>query len=325
MTDPERGGALLSHPKPVIVLSKCLEKEACRYNGQLIRDDFVRELEPWVEYRTTCPEVEIGLGVPRDPIRLVRIDGDTRLIQPTTDRDLTDSMQSFATGFLDSLDEIDGFILKNRSPSCGLKDVKIHADTDGRPPVGKGAGLFAGQVLERFGHLAVEDEGRLRNPRIRNHFLTRLFAYARFRGIERKPAMRDIVEYHSANKLLFMAHNQAGMRRLGNVVANHDRLGARGVAAAYREELGRVLARPPKPGPWVNVAQHAFGFFSDQLSSREKTFFGTLLDEFKRGRQPLQSVLSVLAGLLARIEVPWLEAQTLFEPYPAELFRLEHR
>lgn len=319
------GDTAPGHSRPVVVLSKCLEQEACRYNAQVIRDDFVRELEPFVDFRMTCPEVEVGLGVPRDPIRLVQLDGSVRLVQPSTGLDLTGAMRSFADGFLGSLGEVDGFILKNRSPSCGLKDVKIHPADGNGPPTGKGPGLFAERVLDRFGHLAVEDEGRLRNPQIRHHFLTRLFAFAAFRAVERKPAMRDIVEYHSRNKLLFMAHNQTGMRRLGNVVANHERNPVGDVVAAYRDELNRVLARPARPRAWVNVAQHASGYFSESLSTREKTFFGTLLDEYRRGRQPLQSVLSVLAGWLARIEVPYLEAQTFFEPYPVPLLRLEHR
>jgi uncharacterized protein YbgA (DUF1722 family)/uncharacterized protein YbbK (DUF523 family) len=291
----------------------------------MISDDFVRELASYVRYVTTCPEVEIGLGVPRDPIRLVQIEGDTKLVQPSTGRDLTHSMRTFADGFLGGLAEVDGFILKNRSPSCGLKDVSIHPGSGDGPPTGKGAGMFAEQVLARYGNLAIEDEGRLRNPQIRHHFLTRLFAFSSFRRVESAPKMRDIVAYHSVNKLLFMAHNQSGMRRLGEVVANAGRLPPGEVAAAYRDELGRVLARPARPQAWVNVAQHVFGYVSDVLSTREKAFFDTLLDEYRRGRQPLQSVLSVLVGWLARIEVPYMEAQTLFEPYPAELFRLEHR
>jgi len=313
------------HRMPTVVLSKCLEYDACRYNAQMVRDDFVRELAPFVEFVTICPEVEIGLGVPRDPIRLVQIDGTTRLVQPSTDRDLTEAMDSFAATFLDSLDIVDGFILKNRSPSCGIKDVKFHAPGRSGAPLGKAAGQFAGHVLERFGDIAIEDEGRLRNPRIRHHFLTRLFALSSFREIETSPAMRRVIEYHATNKLLFMAHNQTGMRELGQIVANEERLAVADVLRLYREGLARVLARPARPGAWVNVAQHAFGYFSDQLGAREKTFFGTLLDEYRSDRQPLQSVLSVLAGWLARIDVPYLEAQTFFEPYPSELFRLEHR
>lgn len=310
---------------PIVVLSQCLEKEACRYNAQVIKDDFVRELEPYVRYVAVCPEVEIGLGVPRDPIRLVRIGEAPRLVQPSTERDLTEAMGAFSDRFLGSLDAVDGFILKNRSPSCGIKDVKIYSGAANAPPAGTGPGMFAGAVLERFGGRAIEDEGRLRNPHIREHFLTRLFTLAAFREIRSAPAMRALVQFHSHNKLLFMAHNQAGLRALGSIVANPGRKPVSDVFAAYEDGLGRVLARPARPGPWVNVAQHAFGYFSEELSPREKTFFETLLQRFRAERQPLSAVLSVLAGWVARFERTYLEAQSLFEPYPQALMRLEHR
>ena len=117
---------MLKWAKPVVVLSRCLEYEPVRYNAQVIPYDFVRQLEPWVTFVPVCPELEIGLGVPRDPIRIVSIDGDARLIQPTTDRDVTREMHQFSESFLASLGDVDGFLLKNRSPSCGIGDVKIH-------------------------------------------------------------------------------------------------------------------------------------------------------------------------------------------------------
>jgi uncharacterized protein YbgA (DUF1722 family)/uncharacterized protein YbbK (DUF523 family) len=315
---------LSTFPTPIVVLSQCLEKEACRYNGQVIKDDFVRELEPFVRYVPTCPEVEIGLGVPRDPIRIVRIGESPRLVQPSTGRDLTEAMRAFAEHFLDGLDAVDGFVLKNRSPSCGIKDVKIHTEKQG-PPVGTGPGMFAAAVLDRFAGRAIEDEGRLRNPHIRDHFLTKLFTLAAFREVREAPAMRRLVEFHARNKLLFMAHNQTGTRALGVIVANAGRKPVGEVLDAYEAGLYRVLARPARPGPWVNVAQHAFGFFSDALSAREKTFFDTLLQRFRAEKQPLSAVLGVLAGWTARFDVPWLETQSFFEPYPHELMRLDHR
>jgi uncharacterized protein YbgA (DUF1722 family)/uncharacterized protein YbbK (DUF523 family) len=310
---------------PIVVLSQCLEKEACRYNGQVIRDDFVRELEPFVRFVTICPEVEIGLGVPRDPIRLVRIGEGRRLVQPSTGLDLTEAMDTFSARFLGSLERVDGFILKNRSPSCGIKDVKIHADAAAAPPVGTGSGQFADAVLERFGGKAIEDEGRLRNPHVRDHFLTRLYTLAAFRELAERPAMGKLTEFHARNRLLFMAHNRTGMRALGALVANPRRDPPATVFAAYEEGLGRVLARPARPGPWIDVAQHAFGFFSRQLTPREKTFFDTLLQRYRAERQPLSSVLSVIAGRVARFDEPWLEAQSFFEPYPHPLMRLDHR
>jgi uncharacterized protein YbgA (DUF1722 family)/uncharacterized protein YbbK (DUF523 family) len=315
---------LSAFPTPIVVLSQCLEKEACRYNAQVIRDDFVRELEPFVHYIPTCPEVEIGLGVPRDPIRMVRIGESSRLVQPSTGRDLTADMRAFGERFLGDVGRVDGFILKNRSPSCGIKDVKIHSEKQG-PPVGTGPGLFAAAVLERFAGSAIEDEGRLRNPHIRDHFLTRLFTIAAFREMREPPAMRRLVEFHARNKLLFMAHNQTGMRALGVVVANPERKPVDEVLDEYETGLRRVLARPARPGPWINVAQHAFGFFSHALSPNEKTFFETLLQRFRAERMPLSAVLGVLAGWTARFNEPWLEAQSLFEPYPHQLMHLDHR
>lgn len=311
-------------PTPIVVLSRCLEKEACRYNAQVIRDDFVRELEPFVRYVPTCPEVEIGLGVPRDPIRIVRIAEASRLVQPSTGRDLTAEMRAFADRFLDGVGPVDGFILKNRSPSCGIKDVKIHSEKPG-PPVGTGPGMFAAAVLERFPGRATEDEGRLRNPHIRDHFLTTLFTLAAFRTMREEPAMRRLVEFQARNKLLFMAHNQAGTRALGAMVANAEGKPLEQVLDEYETGLHRVLARPARPGPWVNVAQHAFGFFSHALSPKEKTFFDTLLQRFRAERQPLSAVLGVLAGWTARFDEPWLESQSFFEPYPHQLMRLNHR
>lgn len=316
---------LTSFPVPIVVLSKCLEQEACRYNAQVIRDDFVRELEAHVRYLTICPEVEIGLGIPRDPIRLVRIGEATRLIQPSTDRDLTEAMRTFSDRFLGSLEAADGFILKNRSPSCGIKDVKIWAGAGNAPPTGTGAGVFAGAVLERFPGSVTEDEGRLRNPHIRDHFLTRLFTAAGFRELRAAPTHARLIEFHTRNKLLFMAYNQTGLRALGGIVANPDRKPVPALFDAYEEGITRVLARPARPRAWVNVAQHAFGYFSDSLSRREKTFFDSLLQRFRIERQPLSAVLSVLSGWIARFDQPWLEVQSLFEPYPHALMRLDHR
>jgi uncharacterized protein YbgA (DUF1722 family)/uncharacterized protein YbbK (DUF523 family) len=304
--------------EPVIVLSKCLEHEACRYNAQIIRDDFVRELTPFVRWLTVCPEVEIGLGTPRDPIRLVRIENRTRLFQPSTDRDLTDEMDSFAERFLEQLPPVDGFLLKNRSPSCGIKGVKVY-DPSGAASHGKQAGSFATHVLERFDGLAVEDEGRLRDPGIRHHFLSRLFALARFRQRVEKGGMGSLVAYHAAHKLLFMAHNQAGMRALGRIVANAERAPVASVIASYRAGLGRVLARQARPGSVVNVAQHAFGYVSGGLGSREKLFFDDLLSDYRAKRKPLAALTAVLAAWIERFEVDYLADQVFFAPYPAPL------
>jgi uncharacterized protein YbbK (DUF523 family) len=169
--------------KPILIVSKCLGFAHCRYDGLIVNDDFVDKLKGYVEFKPICAEVEIGLGIPRDPVRIVNINGKNRLIQPSTGRDLTDDMQNFTNSFLDSVGEVDGFILKSRSPSCGLKDVKIYSDKGDNVVIEKGSGFFGGAVLQKFPYLAVEDEARLSNFRIREHFLTQIYTFANFRRI----------------------------------------------------------------------------------------------------------------------------------------------
>jgi uncharacterized protein YbbK (DUF523 family) len=168
--------------KPRVIISKCLEFAPCRYDGAMISDEFVRQMKERVDFLPVCPEMEIGLGCPRDPIRVVSAGGGLRLIQPTTGRDVTGEMRAFAAAFLAGVGTVDGFLLKSRSPSCGIKDVKVFGSPDDDEPQGCGIGFFAAAVLERFADAAIEDEGRLQNPSLREHFLSRLFISAKLRA-----------------------------------------------------------------------------------------------------------------------------------------------
>ena len=167
--------------RPIVVISRCIDFDSCRYNGQVVRASLREELEPHVELRPICPELEIGLGVPRDPVRIVRSGGGARMVQPSTGRDLTRSMDSFSRAYLGEVGDVDGFILKSRSPSCGIRDAKVFHSEAEEAAHHTGSGLFAARVLERFPHAAIEDEARLADPRVRDQFLTRLRTLASFR------------------------------------------------------------------------------------------------------------------------------------------------
>ncbi|MDP2981875.1 MAG: DUF523 domain-containing protein [Candidatus Latescibacter sp.] len=168
-----------SSVKPRVVFSRCLGFACCRYDGMCISDEFVDKLREQVECITVCPETEIGLGVPRDPIRVISTQNGRTLFQPSTGRNLTGEMQVFSAAFLDSLPMIDGFILKGRSPSCGIKGVEQFSP-EGKI-IGKGTGIFGDAVMKRFPHLVVEDEGRLKDRKNRELFLVKIFAFARLR------------------------------------------------------------------------------------------------------------------------------------------------
>ena len=308
--------------KPRIVVSKCIEFEHCRWNGLSISSEFVRKLADFVEFIQVCPEVEIGLGVPRDPIRVVRSKEGPLLIQPSTGRDVTADMVSFAERFLDGLPPVDGFILKSRSPSCGMKEVKLYAAADKPGGVGKGAGFFGRAVLERFPMLPAEDEGRLTNFKIREHFLTRIFTLARFRALRDGARMKDIVSFQASNKLLLMAYNQTELRKLGRIVANPQKRPVGELLDEYEEHLLSALSRPSRFTSDINVLMHALGYFSKKLSHEEKAFFLDTLEQYRSGKIPLSACLSVVRSWIVRFGEPYLETQIYFEPYPTGLVEI---
>jgi uncharacterized protein YbgA (DUF1722 family)/uncharacterized protein YbbK (DUF523 family) len=305
--------------RPRIVISKCIGFEACRYNGQIVRDSFVPRLEPHVDFVCVCPEVEIGLGTPRAPVRVVSSKDGFRLIQPETGLELTEKMRGFTSGFLDSLEEIDGFILKNRSPSCGIGDVKFYAGPEKAAALGRTSGFFGAAVLEKFGATAIEDEGRLNNLGIREHFLTRIFAFARFRAVQRSRSVHELVRFHAANKLLLMAYNQRKMRELGRIVANGDRLPAAIILQRYRECFAVALSKAPRHVSPVNALMHAFGYFKKELSPREKRHFLDVLDTYRLGTAPLSSAVSIIRSWIVRFETDYLQEQSFLDPFPEEL------
>ncbi|GAK56756.1 hypothetical cytosolic protein [Candidatus Vecturithrix granuli] len=309
-------------PKPIVVVSKCLGFAHCRYDGQTIENPFVPRFQEFVEFRPVCPEVEIGLGIPRKPIRIVTVEGKNRLYQPATGRDVTQEMETFVESFLNSLTEVDGFFLKSRSPSCGTQDVKIYPGFDNVSRTFKGSGFFGGEVLKRFNGLPVEDEGRLRNFTIRENFLTRLFTFARLREVKKSGSMKALIDFHTTHKLMLMGYNQTQMRALGKIVANQEQSGFDAVVSAYEHHLKLALASIPKFTAMINVLMHAFGGFKEVLSKEEKQFFLESLEEYRDERIPLSAVLHVLRAWAIKYDNTYLLTQTFMEPYPHELVEI---
>jgi len=307
-------------PEPRVVFSRCLGFESCRYNGQIIASEAVDHFRRFFDCVTPCPEADIGLGVPRQPIRITKKGDKLHLVQPATGRDVSEEMRGYALDFLDNLGPCDGFVLKSRSPSCGLFDVKLFGETSkGSALPGRIAGFFGSAVLERYPDLAIEDEGRLTNFGIREHFLTRVYTSARFRAVAKKPTMAGLVGFQAENKLLFMAYNQARMRELGRVVANPEKLRVEEVFGRYVELLPLVFAKRPRYTSAINVLQHGAGYFKDRVSSKEKRFFEGTLDSYRDGRVPLSVPQSIIRAWVARFGEEYLEQQTFFAPYPEEL------
>jgi uncharacterized protein YbgA (DUF1722 family) len=286
------------------VISRCIEFDSVRWNAQVISSDFVRALVNHVDYTTVCPEVEIGLGVPRDTLRLVKQGEELRLMQPATGLDVTEKMREFAGEFLDSLGEVDGFILKGRSPTSGLRGVKVYSAL-------------------RFSHLALEEEGRLKNSRIREHFLRKLYTLARLREIRDSEDVNDLIGFHTRNKLLLKAYNQKETRALGRIVANAGEKTLGDDMDEYREHLHRALGRPPRCTSYVNVLMSSMGYFRDGLSKEEKEFFLDTIRRYRDGKIPLIVPVDILRAWMVRFDEGYLKQQTFFEPYPEALLDID--
>jgi len=309
-------------PKPRVVVSRCLGFEACRYDGSILRDRLIDLLEPHVAFVDVCPEAHIGLGTPRLPVRLVQFGKELKLLQPGTDVDATRDMQTFIEDFLQNNGDTDGFLLKSRSPSCGISDVKVYATTERAAAIGKGAGMFGAAVLEHFPTAAIEDEGRLRNFNLREHFLIKIFTLARYRECIAKRSAAALIEFHASHKFVFMAYSQQAMREMGRILANPQKKSWKEIEAAYREKLHEALARPARHTSHCNVLEHALGYVSDGLSAQERRHFLATLERYRKRRLPLSSVLAVVRSWIARFQQSYLAQQHYFEPFPEDLIEL---
>ncbi len=305
--------------RPRVVVSRCLGFDHCRWNGDMITSEVVQMITPRVDFLPVCAEVEIGLGVPRKPVRFVEGENGIRLVQHETGLDVTGRMERFAASFAGTLREIDGFLLKSRSPSCGIRDVKVYRAGGTGDTVGKTAGAFAAAMAARFPNLPAEDEGRLRNRRIREHFLTRLFTFAAFREVRAGGDLRELAAFHTRNKLLLMAYSQKEMRELGRIAANPDKKTFPGVAGEYGDHLNAALSRAPRYTAHINVLLHALGRFKAGISPAEKTFFLDTLEQYRQDRVTICPNLMILRGWIVRFGDDYLREQTFFSPFPAEL------
>jgi uncharacterized protein YbgA (DUF1722 family)/uncharacterized protein YbbK (DUF523 family) len=292
-----------------IGISSCLLGEPVRYNGGHKRDRYVTEvLSEYFEYVPCCPEVAIGLGVPRATIRLRASGSGPRAIQPDAgDRDVTDALARYGRKVAAGSTDLSGYIFKSRSPSCGPARVRIY-DSHGSPS-GSGPGIFAAAFREKAPLLPVEDEGRLNDPELRENFIERVFVYHRWQQLQaRGLTAAALVRFHSEHKFLILAHSQTALRELGRLIANLSK-DVPGVAGHYIARLMTGLARPARRGDQVNALQHVAGYFRKSLDSADRAELAGAIDGFRNGRLPIIVPLTLLRHHLRRHGGPWLRNQ----------------
>jgi len=312
---------LTDHPRPILYVSRCLEHDHCRYDGQMIKSDIVASLMGLCDVRHACPEADIGLGIPRRPVRIALEGGRRTLWQPATGLDHTAEMEGFIDGLLDGLGEVDGFVLKSRSPTCGVGDVRIFPSKDALQSGGKGSGFLGSEIVNRFPHSVIDDESRLLNAVIRDHFLTRLYTIARFREARAERKASALIDFHTRNKLLLMSYSQSELAKMGRIVSSQKALGLKEAFSQYREHLSRAMAKGPRYTSMINTMMHCFGYVSKDLMPRERSFFLDSLDMYREERTSLETVRELMMGYIVRFDVEYLKDQTIFGPYPAQLVR----
>ena len=314
------------HEKIRIGISRCLLGERVRYDGQHKLDAFLVEtLGSFVEYVGVCPEVECGLPVPREAMRLVGTAEAPRLVTQRTGRDLTEMMMAWVTRRLDELEREDlcGFIFKAKSPSSGMERVKIY-NADGAV-IASGAGLFAAAFMKRFPLLPVEDEGRLHDVDLRENFIERIFALSRYRAaMAADPTVKGLMEFHARHKLLIMAHSETHMRSMGRLLAGARRTDAAAMRASYEAGLLAGLRLQATVRKHVNVLQHMAGYFREFLAPDEKRELQEVIEQFRIELLPLIVPVTLIRHYARKYDVPYLKNQYYLEPHPLELKLRNH-
>ncbi len=305
-----------------IGVSACLLGDEVRYDGGHKRDRFLTDvLTPQVEWVRVCPEVEMGLGTPREPMRLVQAGRHVRMITTGTGIDHTDRMQAWARKRLRALESenLCGYILKSSSPSCGMARVEVHA-AQGSVPARRGRGLFADALMRRWPALPVEEEGRLADARVRDNFIERVFAYRRLKDLfHGRWTAGSLVRFHTAHKMQLLAHSRTAYDEIGRLVASAGALPRRELRERYEALFMAALSSPATPARHANVLAHMAGHLKRQLDPVSKHELGTRIDEYRRGLAPLVVPLTLIRHHVRDHAVEYLAGQTYLDPHPREL------
>lgn len=308
--------------RPRLGISTCLLGQPVRFDGGHKGNAFLTSgLGRYVEWVPVCPELEVGMGVPREPVQLVQIAGETHMIAVESGRDWTGVMNRYAHRRGEELagEDLCGYVLKNHSPSCGMGHVKLYC-ADLQSPTRQGRGLFAAALLERYPALPVEEAERLGNPVSREHFVERIFAEHRLRAFFRLEwSVAGLVEFHVAHELQLMAHSAAGATALGRLVAASQGHPLREIKREYERKFTEILRRPTTRVRHIRVLLYLSEYFKEHLKSEARQDLAAAIEAYRLGQIPL--IVPVMQGSrIAELHgVEWLQRQTYLNPYPEGL------
>jgi uncharacterized protein YbbK (DUF523 family)/uncharacterized protein YbgA (DUF1722 family) len=303
--------------RPLIGISKCLEFDMCRYDGSRINNNFVRNMKEYVDFVPVCPEVGIGLGSPRKPIRLVTIDGKKNLYQPSSKKNLTEDMHDFGKNFAESNSKLDGFIFKRDSPTCGITDVRLYHKLGDHVGYSKTSGMFSEDVLKNFPNIVKEDEKRLNNISIRENFLTRIFVLADLRESLESNSIEKVFEFYSKNMLLFLCHDEKLTAQLGLLFKTEDSFEI--VSREFQNSIPKILSFIPKKNTIIDTFNYIFTHVKLKLSESEKFYYHSLIDGFENDLISQYEISTLLYSWALRYNLKSIIDQSMFNPFPKNL------
>jgi uncharacterized protein YbgA (DUF1722 family)/uncharacterized protein YbbK (DUF523 family) len=309
-----------------IGISACLLGQEVRFDGGHKRSDFLVDVfGPFVEFVPVCPEVEIGLGVPRETLRLVRIGDETRLVGNKSGADQTAAMERYGEGRTRALanDDLSGYVLKKDSPSCGMERVRIYGGSG--IPTRDGRGLYADALMRRYPNLPVEEEGRLNDARLRENFIERVFAYRRLKTFfAGRWTTGGLVALHTAHKLQLLAHSPDAYTELGRMVAGASAIARAELRDRYERGFMTALGKIATAARQVNVLQHMAGYFRDRLDAESRRELAAVIEDYRNGLVPLIVPITLVRHYVRIFEVAYLRGQVYLEPHPKELMLRNH-
>ncbi|TDD83516.1 DUF1722 domain-containing protein [Actinomadura darangshiensis] len=310
-------------------MSSCLLGAPVRYNGGHSRDRFLTgPLAHHIDWVPVCPEMEIGLGAPRPTLHLLT---DGRVVTKDRTADHTKALTALADDRISDIADVDGYVFKSRSPSCGLLGLPRYASgepserTDGQPVDRRGRGLFSDLVKTALPYLPTEENGRLNDPGLREHFIERVFAHARLRfffDCDWRP--RDLVAFHTRHKLQILAHDPSAYRLMGRIVAQAGTRDRDELESDYRGAFADALAARPKRGRNANALLHVLGPLSERLNQPRRHDIVAAIESYRQGEAPLSVPVALLRHHAEGEHLAYLAEQTYLDPFPADLTLRHH-
>ncbi len=302
-----------------IGISSCLIGENVRFDSGHKRNSLIMNmLAPHFQLLAFCPEMEIGLGTPRETLRLVSIDEQIRCVGTKTDTlDVTHRLKTSAEEQAHWHHDLCGYILKKDSPSCGMERVRVYKND---MPARTGVGIYADTLMKNFPHLPIEEEGRLEDPVLRENFIQRVFVFARWKALVHTDfSWRTLTEFHARHKYIYMSHDQNGAQALGRWLANSDQTALEALKKHYLEQMMHLLKKRATRKTHANTLSHIQGYLKGSLTTDDKQALHETIEQYRQGLLPLIVPITLLRHHFRKNPHPYITQSFYMQPHPSEL------